>query len=141
MPSNQHDQPPSAFDALEFEFTDLSDARHALDELPAGVMTAQTLAPGYWLNHRRKAIATDRALTGAAIDWLLGLPERLRPTATCEQFPRIVNALAASWTQPADRDALLDSLLSDSRSHRAGFPLPVRTEIEALRTAARTSAI
>ena len=137
MPTNPSDQSPPAFDALEFELTDLSDARHALDELPAGVMTAQTLAPGYWLERRRKPTATDRALTGAAIDWLLRLPERLRPTATCERFPRIVNAIAASWAQPAERDALLDNLLGNGRSQRAGFPLQVRTEIEALRTATR----
>jgi len=139
MPSNPFDQSPPAFDALEFEITDLSDAKHALDELPAGVMTAQTLAPGYWLERRRKPTATDRALTGAAIDWLLALPERLRPKATCEQFPRIVNAIAASWTQPVDRDMLLNSLLGNSRSQRAGFPPLVRTEIEALRTAVRAS--
>ena len=139
MPSNPSDQSPPEFDALEFEITDLSDARHALDELPAGVTTAQTLAPGYWLDRRRKPTATDRALTGAAIDWLLGLPERLRPTITCERFPRIVNAIAASWTKPGERDALFDSLLGNSRSQRAGFPLPVRTEIEALRAAARAS--
>ena len=140
MPTHPSEQPPSAFDALEFELTDLSDARHALDELPAGVTTAQTLAPGYWLERRRKPTATDRALTGTAIDWLLGLPQQLRPSVTCERFPRIVNALAAAWAQPSDRNALLDSLLGDGRSHRAGFPAPVRQEIEALRAAARASA-
>jgi hypothetical protein len=140
MPPSPPDRPPPAFDALEFELTDLSDAKHALDELPAGVITAQRLAPGYWLDQRRRPTATDRALTGVAIDWLLGLPEQFRPTATCEQFPRIVNAVAASWAQPVERDVLLDSLLSNRRSHRAGCPLPVRIEIEALRAAARAAA-
>jgi len=139
MSSPPPDQAPYALDALEFELTDLSDAKHALDELPPGVMSVQTLAPGYWTERRRKAIVTDRALTGVAIDWLLALPAQLRPTATCEQFPRIVNAIAASWQRPQDRDALLDSLLSDQRGHRAGFPLQVRTEIESLRAAARAS--
>jgi len=139
MSSNHPDRPPNAFDALEFELTDFSDARHALDELPPGVMSIQTFAPGYWTERRRKAIVTDRALTGVAIDWLLALPAQLRPTATSENFPRIVNAIAASWQRRDDRDALLDSLLSDTRGHRAGFPPTVHTEIESLRAASRAS--
>jgi len=137
MPTHPNDPAHHEFDALDFELTDISDARHALDELPAGLSTAQTLQPGYWLERRRKPTATDRALTGAAIDWLIGLPQALRPTNTCERYPRIVNAIAESWKQPAERDALLDSLINDRRSQRAGFPLPVRLEIEALHAALR----
>jgi hypothetical protein len=129
------DPEPAPLDALEFELTDLQQARQALDELPPGVMTAQTLAPDYWPSHRRRPTATDRALTGAAIDWLLGLPAQLRPTATCERFPRIVNAMAACWTRPAEREVLLAQLLHDKRRQRVGFPPPVRAEIQALHEA------
>jgi len=129
------DPDPAPLDALEFEFTDLLQARQALDELPPGVMTAQTLAPDYWPSHRRRPTATDRALTGAAIDWLLGLPAQLRPTTTCERFPRVANAMAACWTRPEEREALLAQLLHDKRRQRSGFPAAVQAEIRALQAA------
>lgn len=126
------DSKPAPIDALEFELTDFTDARQALDELPPGVGTARTLEPGYWESRRRKPEVTDRALTGAAIDWLLALPPELRPKTLCERFPRVANALAKAWPDPADRRAAMDRLANDDRGRRAGFPHPVRVEIEAL---------
>ena len=137
MDPSQPPRPIAASDALEFELTDISDAKHALEELPPGVGKAETLATGYWLTRRRKPVPTDRALTGAAIDWLLGLPPGLRPNAMCERFPRVVNAIAEVWARPDERRHLLDRLLTDDRGRREGFPLPVRAEIEALRSADR----
>ena len=140
MTTNPLDPDPAPLDALEFELTDLMQARQALDELPPGVMTAQTLAPDYWPSHRRRPTATDRALTGTAIDWLLSLPAQLRPNVTCERFPRIVNAMAACWARPAEREVLLAQLLHDKRRQRAGFPPPVRAEILALQAAVAAGA-
>ena len=57
---------------------------------PPGVMTAQTLAPGYWLEPPPQA-DRDRSRIDRRGDRLAaGLAGALRPTETCERFPRIV---------------------------------------------------
>jgi hypothetical protein len=120
--------------SIDFEMTDLDDARHALDELPAGVGRLPQMDPDYWLRRRRKPQAADRALVGATIDWLVSLPPHLRPQALCDQYPRAANAVAEAWNSP-HRMAVLDALLTDSRGNRRGFPLQPRRELEALREA------
>jgi hypothetical protein len=121
--------------SIDFQLTDLDDARHALDELPAGVGRLPQMDPGYWLQRRRKPQAADRALVGATIDWLVSLPQQLRPQALCDQYPRAANAVAEAWNSP-QRLAVLDALLSDRRGNRRGFPPQARRELEALREAA-----
>lgn len=130
-----HDRPgppPPALDALEFELTDFDDARRALDELPPGVGTMHTLEPGYWNGRRRPTQPTDRALTGAAIEWMIGLRDDLRPRELCERYPRIANFLAEAWPDPARRQQALEHLVNDERGQRAGFPHAVRMELELL---------
>lgn len=124
--------PPPALDALEFELTDFDDARRALDELPPGVGSLQALEPGYWEGRRRPPQPTDRALTGAAIEWMLGLRDDLRPRALCERYPRVANALADAWPDAAQREQALERLVNDERGKRAGFPQAVRMELELL---------
>jgi hypothetical protein len=75
---------------------------------------------------------TDRALTGAAMDWVIGLPPALRPHATCEQFPRVVNAIAAAWPDTAFSVQVLDHMINDYRGGRRGFPEAVKRELVAL---------
>ena len=64
--------------SIEFELTDVSDARHALEDLPAGVREREQLEPGFWEQRRRALEAADRALTGSAIDWNLIATSALR---------------------------------------------------------------
>jgi hypothetical protein len=73
--------------SIEFELTDLENARLALEELPEGVDKVPTLAANYWEQRRRKPLPTDRALQGATIDWMLKLPVSLRPRELCDRFP------------------------------------------------------
>jgi len=120
--------------SIEFELTDLENARLALEELPAGVDQVPTLAANYWEQRRRKPLPTDRALQGATIDWLLKLPASLQPRELCDRYPRAANAVAAAWSG-AERAAVLDDLLSDRRGRRRGFPPEIRSELEALRYA------
>lgn len=120
--------------SIEFELTDLENARLALDELPEGVDKVPTLAANYWEQRRRKPLPTDRALQGATIDWMLKLPVALRPRELCDRFPRAANAVAAAWNGN-ERAAVLDDLLTDHRGRRHGFPPEVRSELEALRYA------
>jgi hypothetical protein len=133
-PSAPHDRArPEG--SIDFQLTDLDDARHALEEPPAGVGRLPQMDPAYWSQRRRKPQAADRALVGATIDWLVSLPPHLRPQALCDQYPRAANAVAEAWNGP-HRLALLESLLIDSRGNRRGFPLQPRRELEALREAA-----
>ncbi len=141
MNTHGPDSKPPELGALNFELTDFDDARHALDELPPGVGTARALEPGYWDSRRRKPQVTDRALTGAAIDWLLALPPDLRPKALCERYPRVANALAAVWPDRADRHAAIERLVNDERGQRAGFPHAIRMEIETLAAAVRAGRV
>lgn len=132
MFSSQPPKPPRSPDSIDFELTDFDTARQALDDLPPGVAEAQHLQPGYWEQQRRKPVASDRALTGAAMDWVIGLQPALRPHATCEQFPRVVNAIAASWADTAYSLQVLDHMINDYRGGRRGFPVAVGQELAAL---------
>jgi hypothetical protein len=120
--------------SIEFELTDLENARLALEELPDGVEKVPMLAPDYWEQRRRRPLPTDRALQGSTIEWLLKLPAPLRPRELCDRYPRAANALASAW-QGSERAAVLDELLNDRRGRRRGFPPEVRSELEALRYA------
>ena len=118
--------------SIDFELTDFDTARHALDELPAGVEEVQHLRPGYWESRRRTPVASDRALTGETIDWVISLPPQLRPTHLCETFPRIANLMASVWADQRRCDALFASLLTDTRGSRHGFPASVEQEVQRL---------
>jgi hypothetical protein len=128
-------RPPVApDDGLEFEITDFADARRVLDNESMSQFDVVThLSPSHWHRLRRKGLPTDRALTGRAIDWLLSLPPTLRPQHLGRQFPRIANALAEVWHDPAQCNAALDKLMSDGRKGRKGFPAEIRDELVALR--------
>jgi hypothetical protein len=128
-------QPPKSAPppgAIEFELTDFDDARRALDELPAGIAEMQRLSHGGWTGERRKPLPSDRALTGESMDWVIGLPATLRPHATCEQFPRVVNAIAASWDNLTFSLQVLEHMIHDYRGGRRGFPAAVQAELDAL---------
>jgi hypothetical protein len=88
--------------------------------------------PGYWQKNRRAALASDRALTGRAMDWTVALPQNIRPLVTTERYPRIVNAIAEAWLDTKERSQLFDHLLNDRRVGRRGFPIDVEREISAL---------
>lgn len=122
--------PPAG--SIDFEITDFDMARRALDDLPAGVEALQRLKGQGWESQRRKPLPTDRALTGEAMDWVVALPAALRPHTTCEQFPRVVNAIAASWNDVAFSLQVIDHMVNDYRGGRRGFPLVVQRELQAL---------
>ncbi|MDP1691594.1 MAG: hypothetical protein Q8L49_06530 [Burkholderiaceae bacterium] len=117
---------------MDFQPVSIDAARAALDELPSGVARVLDSVPGYWQKNRRPALATDRALTGRAMDWTVQLPKNTRPVVTTERYPRIVNAIADAWANPEARTDLFDHLLNDRRVGRRGFPIDVEREISAL---------
>ena len=117
---------------MEFQPTTIDDARAVLDELPPDVARVLESVPGYWQRNRRSPLATDRALTGRAMDWTRQLPENLRPRLTTERYPRIVNAIADTWPDAKARAEMFDHLLNDRRVGRRGFPFDIEREIAAL---------
>jgi hypothetical protein len=120
--------------SLEFEITDFGEARRVLDDESISQFHVETVvAPAHWKRLRRVTLATDRALSGQAIDWLLSLPPGLHPKKLSAQFPRIANALAQAWHEPSERQALLDKLFDDGRTGRKGFSREVQGELTALR--------
>lgn len=134
MAQNPPPSKPADFGAIDFEPTDFGEARRALDELPAGIAEVQRLrsSGGDWESQRRKPLPTDRALTGTAIDWVIGLPQPLRPKLACEQFPRVVNLVAESWGDPHYSVQVLDHMINDYRGGRRGFPPQVLDELKLL---------
>lgn len=131
QPPPKKPPPPGSID---FEITDFDEARRALDELPPGVEQVQSLLAGgnEWAGRRRKPLPSDRALTGEAMDWVVSLPTSLRPHTACEQFPRVVNAVASSWGDPVFSLQVLDHMINDYRGGRRGFPPAVQQELAAL---------
>jgi hypothetical protein len=130
MKKNPLQYAPSHSGLMDFEPVSIDSARAALDELPQDM--ALMLDSGYWAKVRRAPLATDRALTGTAMDWFGALPEQLRPQATCDRYPRIVNAMAGAWHDAHARGKLFEHLLNDRRHGRRGFPIDVEREISSL---------
>jgi hypothetical protein len=90
------------------------------------------MQPGYWEQRRRRPSATDRALTGLSLEWLIELPQELRPEALRDRFPRIVNSLSEAWADDARVLTVFEHLLHDPRPGRKGFPPDVLKELELL---------
>jgi hypothetical protein len=124
--SGKQTYPPSGL--IEFEFTDVDDARKEAQR-PAAIVALEKLLPGYWEEQRRPLSPSDRALTGRAIDWLLTLPPKARPRTLSEQFPRIANHLAEQWSDLGGTRFALMRLLADERGGRKGFSLQIEQEI------------
>jgi len=124
---------PPAADSIDFELTDFADARHALDDMPPGVKEVQQLKPGYWEQRRRKPVATDKALAGSSLDWIISLPPELRPAELADRYPRVVNMISAAWNDIDRCVATLDELIVDHRGGRKGFSTEVDTALRALR--------
>lgn len=130
MKTTQPTYVPRQSGLMDFEPVSVDSARAALDELPEGM--AALLNNQYWEKVRRAPLATDRALTGRAMEWVGRLPEDLRPRVTCDRYARIVNALAAAWGDAHAREKTFEHLLNDRRRGRRGFPVDVERELSAL---------
>jgi hypothetical protein len=113
---------------IEFEVTDAVGADQQIEH-PAAWLAIERLMPGYWEDQRRPQTASDRALTGKGIDWMLQLPAEARPKALCEKFPRIANHLADGWDDLPNIRIALMRLLADERGGRKGFSLQIEQEI------------
>ena len=128
MSDRSGQQPFNPSGLIDFEFTDVADARKEAEK-PAAIVALEKLLPGYWEEQRRPLTPSDRALTGKSIDWLMTLPTKARPKALSEQFPRIANHLADHWRDLQCTQLALMRLLADERGGRKGFSLQIEQEI------------
>lgn len=124
---------PTPEGALEFELIDLSEARIALEEPPDGLEIASSLQPKKWDSKRRPKLATDRALVGRTMDWILSLPPDARPVKLADEAPRLANALAELWPDADRATTYIDELLIDRRGGRRGLAPALKEELVLLR--------
>ena len=68
----------------------------------------------------------------ATRSWFASLPTDLKPAALRASYARIANVIAANWTDPKALAAYMDSLLTDRRGNRRGFPPDVLRELMTL---------
>lgn len=73
----------------------------------------------------------DRMMSDQAIQWMAQLPVSVQPRKLRE-IPRILNKLAAVWSDYAVCSKYLESLLIDDRGDRQGFPPAIMSELIAL---------
>jgi len=81
--------------------------------------------------HLRKTTPANMPLR-RTLEWVESLPPRVRPMNLLRQFARIANLIAATWADLEAFETYIQSLLTDKRGNRKGFPLDVRAELNAL---------
>jgi len=102
----------------------MSNVSNSADQPPAGEQD---------FLRRRKGVPLDRLLPRTS-EWMATLHPTFQPHELARQFPRIVNAMAAAWPEPATGEAYFDELLVDRRGgQRKGFPPEVLRELKELR--------
>jgi len=81
--------------------------------------------------HLRKGAPANVPLR-RTLTWVAGLPPNVQPTALVGHFARIANLIAATWGDRKTFDSYMESLLTDRRGNRKGFPPEVLAELMAL---------
>jgi hypothetical protein len=64
--------------------------------------------------------------------WFDGLPPPVRPVALMRHFARVANLIAAAWDDLDHFEGYMESLLTDKRGRRKGFPPEVIAELTSL---------
>jgi len=82
----------------------------------------------------RPALARSSELTDEAIRLLDSLARKCPMSELSARFPRVLNRIAAAWSQPALAERYFVELLLDARGSRLGFPPEVLSELLALRS-------
>ena len=117
-------------DTIEFEKVSLAEAR----EIIKADREASKPPPEDWSMRRQPQISDDKALVQPTREWILSLPDEIRPLRLARQYPRVANKIAAAWKLPTACDKVLSELMIDHRGTRNGFPEDVALEIGRLRS-------
>jgi hypothetical protein len=79
----------------------------------------------------RRSAPAETLLPGTSA-WATRLPPQLRPRALLDRYPRVANLVAATWSDARAFETYMESLLTDKRGHRRGFPPEVQRELASL---------
>ena len=94
---------------------------------------AQATAEVDWARVRSPVRPQDLALSSMAQAWLASFRPNEQPSALCQSYPRIANRLALCWGDLSLAALVLDQLIMDKRSGRAGYPPEVTKDLLKLR--------
>jgi hypothetical protein len=92
----------------------------------------ETLAPqseADWSHTRSPEGFHDTVLLNHTSAWVDSLPSRLRPVQLTKNCPRLANRFALCWSDVALTSALFDTLMTDKRGNRKGFPPVLAAEL------------
>jgi hypothetical protein len=118
---NSHRYPPSDAQIAQ-PIRERWAARRATSPISVGVEEHQ---------HLRKATPTNVPLR-RTLEWLKSLPPDVQPFAVVRRYARVANLIAATWEDSKAFHAYMESLLTDKRGNRKGFPPDVLAELLAL---------
>ena len=124
---------PKSPDTFEFEKVSIDDARRVLDDAVKPAVNVSRPAADWGARRKPGATGSAETLRTATLQWILKLPEHVQPRHLQLRYPRIANRLAADWERVEVCESYLDSLITDKRGGRKGFPLAVAQEIAGLR--------
>jgi hypothetical protein len=82
---------------------------------------------------RMRRLQPNTKLLPQTVDWLLGLPPKVRPHSLAKKFARIANNLCYLWSDAIACRRYFNDLLTDHRGGRQGFPAPIAQELLTLR--------
>ena len=80
----------------------------------------------------RKSAPVNKAFQ-RTLTWANSLPDDIRPIAVLRRYPRIANLIVAVWADRKCFHAYMESLLTDRRGGRRGFPPDVLAELISLK--------
>lgn len=99
----------------------------------SSIRTALPKTAEDWARERAPAREQDLVLSDQVLVWLKLLPQPVRPSALCAQYPRVANRIALCWSDEQLTEKLFETFLVSHRGRRQGFPPKVANELLLLR--------
>src|SRR5580765_3129132 len=107
-------------------------AEDTIEKWPAPKRAAPPSSEGPKDPKQQRRWAPANILVPPTVKWVESLPPNIRPNTLLRQYARIANLIAAAWKDPKAFDSYMESLLTDKRGNRKGFPKDVMEELIAL---------
>jgi len=115
--------------SVEFEQLEPAAVAREMNAPVEDPLDTDALSINFGRRKDHKPTATERMLSGTAIDWLVAFAPATRPKALCERFPHVANRLARDWANVERSTLDLRVLTADDRWGTAGYPAQVQIEL------------
>ena len=102
------------------------------EEKVVPLRTTSRMSVGSEEHKRVRKAAPANVPLPRTLTWVASLPPNFQPNGLVRHFARIANLIAATWEDPKAFDAYIESLLTDKRGNRRGFPSDILSELVAL---------